>query len=733
MELSGTINRSITLSGSMIARGLDGRGIVSIAKTGTSGLVDTYTITYTDATTSTFTVTNGANGQITATSFAEEFSNSKAYAAGDYVVYSGQLYQFTTAHAAGAWNASHATAVQIADQVSELKSAVTEKAPIDLINQNNLLFGKSVTDNKYYWGGWSDNNNMFVVVAPVVSGVQYTMIGVRFVSGQSEGLFNNDSYINPQTWQSTVDGNVYISVNKTYKNVAFFCTKENYDNGDYGTLGTPILNHDLIADEIGDSGNLLVSQKLLTESLSSINSGNIVGVSIKDGTNLLPIATVYDGGAYYANEQNQIIWYSASQYVCYSLEATQGMYQFNASARFIVAADSSNTSLAYYQSATGIICPQNTARLYVSFNKSLSDVFMVSRGATSPEETQYIWPELSVSPDLSGIEGKIYGKGFARVTGSLSDGESFTVPRTNVKKNNVYSFLAKITSFSKILIGHGKTAYESNYIEIDSTKVIKHTYLNSDETQEYTHGLTLADYIYVQIVVGVGNADISIYSNGAEYKITETTWAGDSYADTFVESVGSTLTECVFTWSSEDFRKPVWMFGDSYFGMTNNERWAYYLIQGGYEGNVLLNSYPGESSTNAVYCLQNMASNYGKPKFIIWCLGMNDGSDSDENTPSTTWKNGIDTVLALCQDNGIVPILATIPTVPTINHEGKNKWVRESGYRYIDFAKAVGASSSGTWYTGMLSSDGVHPTAKGAKALYHRAIADAPEITFSNP
>ena len=124
MELSGTINRSITLSGSMIARGLDGRGIVSIAKTGTSGLVDTYTITYTDATTSTFTVTNGANGQITATSFAEEFSSSKAYAAGDYVVYSGQLYQFTTAHAAGAWNASHATAVQIADQVGELKSAI---------------------------------------------------------------------------------------------------------------------------------------------------------------------------------------------------------------------------------------------------------------------------------------------------------------------------------------------------------------------------------------------------------------------------------------------------------------------------------------------------------------------------------------------------------------------------------------------------------------------------------
>lgn len=35
-----------------------GRGIVSISKTATSGLVDTYTVTYTDNTTSTFTVTN---------------------------------------------------------------------------------------------------------------------------------------------------------------------------------------------------------------------------------------------------------------------------------------------------------------------------------------------------------------------------------------------------------------------------------------------------------------------------------------------------------------------------------------------------------------------------------------------------------------------------------------------------------------------------------------------------
>lgn len=63
-------NASVTNSGTtsaavfdfVIPRGTDGNGIVSIIKTGTSGLVDTYTITFTNGTTTTFTVTNGQNG-----------------------------------------------------------------------------------------------------------------------------------------------------------------------------------------------------------------------------------------------------------------------------------------------------------------------------------------------------------------------------------------------------------------------------------------------------------------------------------------------------------------------------------------------------------------------------------------------------------------------------------------------------------------------------------------------
>lgn len=43
-------------------KGDTGNGIVSITKTGTQGLVDTYTILYTNGNTDTFTVTNGEDG-----------------------------------------------------------------------------------------------------------------------------------------------------------------------------------------------------------------------------------------------------------------------------------------------------------------------------------------------------------------------------------------------------------------------------------------------------------------------------------------------------------------------------------------------------------------------------------------------------------------------------------------------------------------------------------------------
>ena len=60
-EVYAILKKQIQQGGS--TPGPAGVGIQKIEKTDTQGLVDTYTITYTDGSTTTFTVTNGADGQ----------------------------------------------------------------------------------------------------------------------------------------------------------------------------------------------------------------------------------------------------------------------------------------------------------------------------------------------------------------------------------------------------------------------------------------------------------------------------------------------------------------------------------------------------------------------------------------------------------------------------------------------------------------------------------------------
>lgn len=61
-SLTGTMTITLADNSSFDLDITNGKGITNIAKESTSGLVDTYRITYNDGTTSTFTVTNGAKG-----------------------------------------------------------------------------------------------------------------------------------------------------------------------------------------------------------------------------------------------------------------------------------------------------------------------------------------------------------------------------------------------------------------------------------------------------------------------------------------------------------------------------------------------------------------------------------------------------------------------------------------------------------------------------------------------
>lgn len=175
-----------------------------------------------------------------------------------------------------------------------------------------------------------------------------------------------------------------------------------------------------------------------------------------------------------------------------------------------------------------------------------------------------------------------------------------------------------------------------------------------------------------------------------------------------------------------DCKKDIWLYGDSYFSYWQTERWPHYLLEWGFN-NFQLSHLPGINSQDMFNVLLTELL-FGNPKYIVWCLGMNDNADANSTTPDSKWLEIINRLSDICSYRGIELILATIPSIPNKSHEGKNKWVRESGYRYIDFAKAVGATSDGTWDNDYLSSDEIHPSASGAKVLASKAIIDFPEL-----
>ena len=110
--------------------GDDGVGIVSIEKTGTSGLVDTYTITFTSGSTVTDTVTNGLDGDpgmdATPDLITEDYSDLTFPVAEEKLCYhEGLLYKANQAiQSSEAWTAAHWTQTTIE---AEINSSVIEE------------------------------------------------------------------------------------------------------------------------------------------------------------------------------------------------------------------------------------------------------------------------------------------------------------------------------------------------------------------------------------------------------------------------------------------------------------------------------------------------------------------------------------------------------------------------------------------------------------------------------
>lgn len=305
---------------------------------------------------------------------------------------------------------------------------------------------------------------------------------------------------------------------------------------------------------------------------------------------------------------------------------------------------------------------------------------------------------------------------------SMTDGTIKSLETNNVKKNIDLLFFGKITTFSGLWIGHG-TGSNGFYMVIDGTNITPTT--NGSSGSAVAHGLTIEDYISVELKVGtLGKCSVRVNTKSGTYTKDFPSGFTGTKGDIFVKSDGSTITDCSFSWVCQDYKKRTWVFGDSYLGTTSNKRWPYWMLTWGHD-NAFMSGYAGENSENA-YADFIQALTHGTPKYLIWCLGMNDADSA--SAISTNYKTYVELVMAKCAELGITLILATIPDTTTSpgSNDYKNAYVRASSYRFIDFADAVDG------ITGWLDTDGTHPNEVGARLLCSVALAEAPELMLEN-
>ena len=318
--------------------------------------------------------------------------------------------------------------------------------------------------------------------------------------------------------------------------------------------------------------------------------------------------------------------------------------------------------------------------------------------------------------------------GYFHTEGDMVDGTILQLPINNVKNKTITTFFGNIGTLNKLYIGSKTDSSEKPYICIDSTTVSWKTDTNTEGSK--THGLTISDILAVRIETEMKTSvsKIVISTNGQSVDIVgdlgaNIRWVADMGA-TFARSEGSTLNNCSLSFISKNIAKPIWAFGDSWFGYSS-QRWVNYLSQDGFDKNIMLNAYAGENSQTALTSFKNLIT-VSKPDYVFWCMGMNDGDSSTEI--DADWLSAYEELANICDLYNINLVLATIPSTPDINNSFKNDFIRNSGRRYVDFEKAVMADpSTKEWYTGMRY-DNAHPDSSGAKALYHKVLADFPEI-----
>lgn len=335
-------------------------------------------------------------------------------------------------------------------------------------------------------------------------------------------------------------------------------------------------------------------------------------------------------------------------------------------------------------------------------------------------------------------------------TATLNDGNlSISDFPQYLKKSHTVTVDAKITAFNEIVVGIGYGNSRGSQIRITTDKIYFQDGAKTSTAGSWSntaHGLTIDAFIKVLYKVSIGRLDYIVSTKGGYFKgyYENNSLYLENYGKPFVSAdANTTLTDVVLGGTSDDFKHPVWVIGDSMVSVFDN-RWPYYVLKEFGFKNWLLQGLAGGTSADLYADLQKSLA-FGCPKYLVWMLGAND-LDND-------YKSYLDTVLAKCEELNITPILLMFPDFYGMavdekkSSAVKNAYMLAKNVRYINLRKAVSSSITqvigdytvNIWYGddysqptppdgSFIGSDRVHPTILGAKSEGVQFVTDFPEI-----
>lgn len=707
-----------------------------------------------------------------------QFSETETYAAGDVVIYDGSLYKFTASHS-GAWTGTDATATSVEELFKEKADAikVLTKEAQTLTDAEKLQARTNICAAK--------KDNIFTINGAEVSEGDEVIVGESGsividdeMSDESENAVQNKvvkAYVDGSSDKQSVKGNgtttastlkFKVTEGRKYRvsidpydfaspsslTAGYYVIRaSNSSNERYFTIlryeprkhsfeftaNDSVLVIEIRADEDIDVNvfveditdvfnkisvtsesvigwNLLDLNKIVSGYIDNSNSGVVHDTTSKT-LKVTDYIEVSEEGLYcscatgYGTNRSAV--YDKNKH--YLRKLSSGVYEYEEGdgyVRFTIDNSQANKTICVGNSNNGYYKPYDSSENYLT--------------------EEILNPELRIKESqLERIKGVIAKTGGNMVSASF---DTITGERKYVgnfpkylKLDKCMSLCASVTTFNEIVFGFSVSKESSNnlYVVVGNDNISIRTKTSNGERVLKTsaHGLNISEFIMCSFETESKNVNVVISTLDGmfniNYELQEIEFV-DYYGSPFVEADENTsISDCTLSAHSRQLSRSVLVCGNSLVSIYQ-QRWPLQLINLGITNFSLIGHAGGHSSVIYDSLLKYMAMN-GCPKFLLWDMAMND----DYNEFNCYLK----LVRDVCERYGITLILAT-NICQSRNKESHNTLVKNSGFRYIDFAKAMGSESyEEETYTGY-SDDGVHPTTLGAKICATRLISDFPEI-----